>query len=120
MNDKNKTLDSFLAEVRTSQLLWALQDKVNKGWVVLDSLNFENTETLPVWSTKDLAQLHCVDEWQGYEPCEIALSDWFEFWLEDLKDDDVIVGINWQDNKECLELELGEFSQFLADVESLK
>ncbi len=119
------TLTAFLADVKSTQSFWALQDKSGEDWVVLDSINFENTEVMPLWSTQELAQQHCIDEWQQYVPTKITLSDWLEFWLEDLSEDGVIVGINWQeesndaDEKEYLEIDLAEFSQSLAEIEAL-
>lgn len=121
-NTKNTstTLVHFLTEVKPTQILWALQDKSSEDWVVLDSPSFENTDVMPLWSSTELAQQHCIDEWSDYVPCKITLADWFEFWLEDLNEDNVIVGINWQDNDECLEMELSDFTQALAEIESLK
>ena len=120
MTDSKIILKTFLTETKSTQVLWALQDKESEDWVVLDSPSFENTDVLPLWSSSALAQKHCIDEWSGYVPCEISLADWFEFWLEDLNEDGVIVGINWQGDDECLELELSEFTQALAEIESLK
>ncbi|TWX51710.1 DUF2750 domain-containing protein [Colwellia hornerae] len=118
-------LSTFLVDVKTNQSFWALQEKTAEDWVVLDSINFENTEVMPLWSSQELAQKHCVDEWQEYVPTKITLSDWLEFWLEDLSEDGVIVGINWQeetsetDDNEYIELDLAEFSQALAEIEAL-
>jgi hypothetical protein len=118
-------LKTFLSDVKSTQLFWALQEKSEEDWVVLDSINFENTDVMPLWSSEELAQKHCIDEWQQYVPTKITLSDWLEFWLEDLSEDGVIVGINWQEesNKaeesEYLELDLAEFSQALAEIEKL-
>jgi hypothetical protein len=42
-----------------------------------------------------------------------------EFWVEDLLEDGVIIGLNWQENEACFELELPEFTQALAEVETL-
>lgn len=109
----------FFAQVKPQQTLWALQDTATEDWVVLDSINFENTDVLPLWSSQALAQQHCIEEWSDYQPAEIKLADWFEFWLEDLNEDGVIVGINWPEDGDCLELELDEFSQALAEVETL-
>jgi len=120
MNDNNSTLKDFLAQAKPNQALWALQDKDSEGWVVLDSIAYENTEVMPLWSSAELAQQHCIEEWENYTPCEISLSSWFEFWLEDLSQDGVIVGINWQGDDNCLEMELAEFTQELAEIESLK
>ena len=44
MKDNNPTLAAFLADVKPTQLLWALQDKKSEDWVVLDSLNYQETE----------------------------------------------------------------------------
>lgn len=120
MNDDNSTLNDFLAQVKPSQLLWALQDKASKDWVVLDSIAYENTEVMPFWSSAELAKLHCIDEWSNYIPCEISLSDWLEFWLEDLNQDGVIVGVNWQGDDEYLEMDLADFTQALAAIEYFK
>lgn len=120
MNEINNTLKDFLANVKSSQILWALQEKASEDWVVLDSIAYEKTEVMPLWSSAEFAQEHCIDEWINYIPCEISLSDWFEFWIEDLNQDSVIVGINWQDNDEYLEMELADFSQALTAIESLK
>lgn len=115
----SNTLTEFLTQVKPHQVLWALQDKKSEDWVVLDSINFENTDVMPLWSSEELAKHHCTDEWQDYSPTAIKLSDWFEFWLEDLNNDAVIVGINWPEDGDCLELELDEFTQGLAEIEKL-
>lgn len=119
MTDKNQTLNAFLADVKPTQIIWALQDKSSEDWVVLDSINFEETDVMPIWSTAELAQKQCSEEWQDYIPAEITLTDWLEFWIEDLNEDGVIIGINWQSEGECLEMELADFSQSLAEIESL-
>ncbi len=116
----NNMLKVFLEQVKETQVLWALQDNISEDWVVLDSPTFENTEVMPLWSSASLAKQHCIDEWGDYKPAEISVADWFEFWLEDLNEDGVIVGINWQDDDECFELELSDFSQSLAEIERLK
>jgi hypothetical protein len=118
-------LNTFLSDVKDTQSFWALQEKSGEDWVVLDSINFENTEVMPLWSNEALAKKHCIDEWQEYVPTKITLRDWLEFWLEDLSEDNVIVGINWQEEStsavenEYLELDLAEFSQSLAEIETL-
>jgi hypothetical protein len=118
-------LSTFLTDVKTAQSFWALQEKSGEDWVVLDSINFENTDVMPLWSSQALAQIHCIDEWQEYVPTKITLSDWLEFWLEDLGEDGVIVGVNWleesnqAEDNEYVELDLAEFSQALAEIEAL-
>lgn len=113
------TLSDFLTQAKENQLIWALQDKASEDWVVLDSINFEDTDVMPLWSTEALAKSHCVEEWAEYIPVAITVADWMEFWVEDLLEDGVIIGLNWQENDDCFELELSEFTQSLATVEAL-
>lgn len=120
MNDNKSTLNAFMTKVKPTQKLWALQDKESEDWVVLDSIAFENTEVMPLWSSIELAQEHCIEEWADYVPSEISLSDWFEFWIEDLNQDAVIIGVDWQGNDEYLEVELADFTQALSVIENLK
>jgi hypothetical protein len=115
----NAELSSFINDTKEQQAFWALQDTASEDWVVLDSINFEKTEVMPLWSTQALAKAHCIEEWANYTPAKITLADWLEFWVEDLLEDGVMVGINWQDDKDCLEIELAEFTQALAEIEKL-
>ena len=119
MIDVKQALSAFITEVKPSQTLWALQDKASEDWVVLDSINYEDTDAMPLWSTAELAQQQCSEEWQQYHPVAISVADWLEFWIEDLNEDGVLIGINWQENGDCVELELAEFSQELAQIEKL-
>jgi len=119
MKDNNQALVTFLAEVKPTQLLWALQDKKSEDWVVLDSMNYEETEVMPLWSTAELAAQHCTEEWKDYAPGAITLADWFEFWVDDLIEDGVVIGINWRGEEDDLEIDLPEFTQSLVDIESL-
>jgi hypothetical protein len=119
MTDTIPPPTDFMAQVQAAQTIWALQDQTSEGWVILDSINFENADVMPVWSSIELAQNHCVDEWQDYVPKAISLADWLEFWVEDLAEDNVLIGVEWLDAGEYLELELTEFSQILAKIEAL-
>ncbi len=112
-------LSTFINQIKETQTLWALQDKSSEDWVVLDSVNFENTEVMPLWSTEELAKKHCVEEWADYVPAAISVADWMEFWVEDLLEDGVIIGLDWQEDADCFELELAEFTQALAEIETL-
>lgn len=120
MTDQQSTIKTFIADVKTSQILWALQEPESENYVVLDSVNFENTEVMPLWSTAELAQSHCVEEWAEYEPIEISVAEWMEFWIEDLNEDNIIIGLNWPEEGDCTEVELAEFTQFLSEIEIYK
>lgn len=117
--DNKQQLNAFLEAVKPTQTLWALQDKESEDWVVLDSLQFEETDVMPLWSSKALAEVHCVDEWQDYVASEITLADWFEFWVDDLLADNVVIGINWGEPAGDAEVDLAELTQALTEIEAL-
>lgn len=119
MKDTNQVLTAFLADVKPTQQLWALQDKKSEDWVVLDSLNYEETEVMPLWSTQELATQHCTEEWADYVATAIPLADWLEYWVEDLVADGVVIGINWRGEEDDLEIDLPEFTQALVEIEDL-
>ena len=119
MKDNKQVLAAFLADVKPTQQLWALQDKKSEDWVVLDSLNYEETEVMPLWSSEELAAQHCTEEWADYVATAISLADWLEFWVDDLVEDGVVIGINWQGEDDDLEIDLPEFTQALVDIEAL-
>lgn len=112
-------VEAFLNQVKSSQSFWALQDKNSEDWVVLDSIHFEETDVMPLWSTQSSALAHCTQEWDNYVPVEISLREWFEFWVEDLNEDNIIMGIDWPLEGEFIELELPEITQLLSTVEKL-
>ena len=112
-------LEAFIAEVKATQMIWGLHDKESDGWVVVDSVNYEDAETILLWSTESAAQAACTDEWAGYVPTQISVADWLEFWFEDLNEDGVLVGVDWEGEDQLSELDLGEFTQQIADIEQL-
>ena len=119
MADNNQTLMAFIADVKPTQILWALQDKESEDWVVVDSLYYEQTEVMPLWSSAELASPHCTEEWQDYVPAAISVADWLEFWDEDLLADSIVVGVNWLGQDNDLEIDLSEFTETLAGIEVL-
>ena len=119
MQDNQHILTAFLADVKPTQQLWALQDKASEDWVVLDSISYEQTEVMPLWSTEALATQHCTEEWADYVATPISLADWLEFWVEDLLADNVVIGINWQGEEDDIEMDLPEFTEALVGIEDL-
>ncbi len=114
-----KLLENFLQQVKPDQAIWALCEPSSEDWVVLDSIHFEETDVMPVWSSQEKAQAHCVEEWQSYQAAKITVSQWLEFWVEDLSQDNIVIGVDWADDNDCVELGLDEFSQQLAGIETL-
>lgn len=119
MKQTNPAIAKFFTTIKPHQEVWGLQDHTGEEWVVCDSVNFEDTDAMPLWSSKELAQVHCSDEWKSYKPAAISVSDLLEFWIEDLNEDNIVIGLDWENEGECAELELAEFTQSVVDIETL-
>ncbi|NKF51606.1 DUF2750 domain-containing protein [Shewanella sp. WXL01] len=117
MTEQSATLTGFIAQVKEHQVIWALQDETNDGFVVCDSSEYEDTDVMPLWSSKDAAQSHCTEEWADYSAVEIKLGEFLEYWVGDLNDDGVLVGIDWQVDQDCEELDPIVLAKSLVDVE---
>ncbi|MDF0534896.1 DUF2750 domain-containing protein [Shewanella yunxiaonensis] len=118
MNELSPVVQSFLAKVSEFQQLWGLQDPDNEEWLVCDSAQFEEADVMPLWSEQALAQSHCNEDWAGFIPAAISVDEFLEYWVDDLNQDDVLVGIDWRSDDDCEEIEAFEIGQLLADVEA--
>lgn len=116
MTDKIAAIQAFVEKVRTSQTLWGLTaDQAQEDWVVTDSQTYEDTEVLLLWHSQEEAAKTCTAEWEEYKPTEIPLQEYFDFWLEELGQDGVMIGLDWQDDGENIEVEMVELARILAE-----
>jgi hypothetical protein len=102
----------FIDEVKANRVMWGL--RFGDEWVVCDSTEFEDTEVMPVWSTEDEARAQCLEEWADYEPFEISLAEFLEIWVEDLSEDGVRIGPNWDEELDGIEVDVLELVKALA------
>ena len=106
----------FIEEVRESGQVWGL--RYGENWVVCRSAEFEDADVMPLWSAEGDARLHCVDEWADYEPEVIELEEFLDIWINDLDEDDVLVGPNWNADLEGQELEPIELAKALVELDA--
>jgi hypothetical protein len=97
-------LVSFVEKVKLSEQIWALGAE-DGGFVVCESNQFAETDVLLLWESEDAAKAQCKEEWLEYSPVEIALNEFLDEWVEDLNEDDALVGLNWNDDQVCAEIE---------------
>ncbi|MBY5991535.1 DUF2750 domain-containing protein [Ferrimonas balearica] len=117
MSDKpvNPQIQAFIDAVTESGQIWALS--AGDDWVVVDSAEFADTDALPLWSTEAAAQALCQGEWAEYRPAAIRVSDFFDTWLESLSEDEVMVGIDWNEALEGAEIDPFDLAKLMADSE---
>ena len=102
----------FLDEVKANNVMWGV--RFGEEWVVCDSSEFEDTDVMPVWSTEAAAQAQCIDEWPEYVAFEITLAEFLEVWVEDMSEDGVRIGPNWDEELDGVELDVLELVKALA------
>ncbi|TXY44821.1 DUF2750 domain-containing protein [Vibrio mimicus] len=107
--DIDANLALFIQETQENQLVWGLRNE--EGWLSCESTEFEESEVMPFWSSKEDAQIHNVEEWADFEVVEIPLDVFVEDWLITLDEDGVLVGPNWNASLEGKELEPSQLAK---------
>lgn len=101
-------ISKFIELSQSENQIWGL--RAEDGWLSCESQHVDK-EVMPFWSTKEKASEHTVDEWSEFEVVVIPLDIFVEDWLITLSEDDVLVGIDWNENLDGAELEAAVLSQ---------
>jgi hypothetical protein len=115
-DDPSENLDRFIVEALQQGCIWGLEGP--EGWALTASERYPNSNVMPLWSQREFAQGHCQEEWRIYQPVAIDLEEFLDDWLTGMHNDELLVGVNWNQNLEGEELEpldlLQEFEQEMA------
>lgn len=109
MNTTPESVKAFVSATFENRGFWGLS--LGEEWVICDSSQFEESDVLPLWSTEEGAKAHCVDDWSQYQASFIPLEDFFEFWLNDLNEDGVLIGCDWPVDGDAPELDAMELAK---------
>lgn len=113
--DLAENLDRFIVEAMEHGCVWGLEGP--DGWALCGSEKYDQSDVIPLWSARELAEVHCREEWLHYQPLAIDLEELLDDWLTGMHEDELLVGVNWNDELEGEELEpldlLEEFEQEL-------
>ena len=102
----------FIAEARSEGQVWVLAH--GEDLLVVESVDFEDTDVKPFWSNEAAAKVHCSEEWAEYKPEAIPLDVFVEGWLKEMYDDGVLIGTNWDIDLNGPEVEPREVLEALA------
>ena len=101
----------FVRRVRDSGVVWGLQS----GYRWAFRLSCErDTEVMLFWSDETLAWRHAAGEWEGHLPTPIALEAFVHTWLPVLRDDKVLIGLDFDESFAGREIEPDELARELA------
>ncbi len=94
----------FVEETQNTRIVWSLRNEEG-DWLSVASSEFEDSEVMPFWSNEADVKAQCADEWAEFQPSELPLDIFLEDWMITLAEDGVLVGLNWNQDLEGLELE---------------
>lgn len=83
-----KRFEHFTKIIADWQEVWGLYQD---GWALAAA--DDGTTVFPLWPAKEYTQVCAANEWNGYEPRSISLSDFTEVLLPKLKLDGVLPGV---------------------------
>lgn len=83
-----KRFEHFIKVIADWQEVWGLY---NDGWALAAA--DDGTPVFPLWPAKEYARICADNEWAGYEPRPISLSDFTEVLLPKLKLEGVLPGV---------------------------
>ncbi|WP_096085472.1 DUF2750 domain-containing protein [Agaribacterium haliotis] len=102
-DDFEENYDRFIAEALDTGCVWGLEG--DDGFALCPSVENDEIDVMPLWSQPEFAKQHCRDEWQAYQPVPIAVEELLDDWLPGMHADVLLVGVNWNEAMEGLELE---------------
>ena len=112
-------LDNFAAAIKPHQEFYGLFDENSQEWVIVDATNNDDCDALPLWSTKKFASTQLTGEWKDFVVQAISIDDWLEFWMDDLQDSAIVIGVNWGVNDNLLEVSLTDFTHSVMQAEDI-
>lgn len=93
----------FLPESAEQGCVWALEG--DGGFALCESEKYPQTEVMPFWSQREFAEIHADGDWADYKVVPVDLEEFMDDWLTGMHEDVLLVGINWNDELEGIELE---------------
>lgn len=115
-DDPESNYELFVSQVLENGQIWGLKN--DDGWALCDSIEFEETDVFPFWSSERHAADHCEGEWDVYEPASLSLDEFLEDWLPGMHEDGAMVGPNWDGDLNGLEVEPRDLAERLGGLDS--
>lgn len=102
-DDFDENYDIFIADALETGCVWGLEN--SEGWALCPAFANSDLDVMPLWSQPEYAQLHCREEWADYQVVPISLEELLDDWLPGMHEDLLLVGPNWNNDLEGLEVE---------------
>ncbi|MCF6194246.1 MAG: DUF2750 domain-containing protein [Kangiellaceae bacterium] len=101
--DYRSQYERFIDEAIELEIVWNLQSE--EGFALCESDEFEGKQVMPFWSREQDAKTACSEDWIGYKPNPIRFDDFVDAWLHGMDEDEIYVGVNWNEELAGVEIE---------------
>lgn len=102
-DDFDENYDLFIDDALATGCVWGLEGE--EGWALSSSDTSEEIDVMPLWSQPEYARAHCIEQWSNYEVVPISLEELLDDWLPGMHEDVLMIGPNWNNKLEGLEVE---------------
>ena len=111
-------LMQFAEQVFEQKQIWLLMDQ--DDCVCCDAMDPScDQQVVPLWSSQELAQAFCQDEWADYQLQHIELDEFLDEWIDLFNEESLLVGLDWQTSQQpLLEVSAIQLAMALADAEA--
>ncbi|WP_276495776.1 DUF2750 domain-containing protein [Pontibacter litorisediminis] len=92
-NNIEHKYQDFIKHVVQTEEVWGLTH--NETWATSSSSEYEDTEVILFWSTREGAAACAEDEWAAYAAESITLVEFLENWCVGMYGDELLVGADW-------------------------
>ena len=105
----NERLGLLIQSVSEHKEIWLLQ--TSEGFFAMFE-DGEGKSYIPVWPEKEIAQQFASDDWEGYMAGRMGLGEFLD-WMQELKDDQILIGAFPLLNKKALAIDPIDFKNRL-------
>ncbi len=103
----------FIKTITETKTVWGLIS--DDGWAITESTEFDDSDVMPFWSHKAYAKAVAKEEWSNYNPTEITLDSFLDNWLKGMHEENLLVGVNWNQNLIGKEIEPVELAKDILE-----
>ncbi|GMG87976.1 DUF2750 domain-containing protein [Biformimicrobium ophioploci] len=101
--DAEENFARFIADGLDNGVVFTLEG--DEGFALCASERSDNADVMPFWSQRAFAEALVADDWADYKVVAIDMEEFVDDWLTGMHDDVIMVGINWTEDLEGLEVE---------------
>ncbi|MFW6218929.1 MAG: DUF2750 domain-containing protein [Bacteroidota bacterium] len=111
-NSDDMRYNAALSDIVNSKILWLLQ--ANEGMFAIMEDDSEK-QYIPVWSSEKKAREFATGDWEQYNPEGMSIKEFIN-WLDELEDDQFMIGAFPDENMKLTPIEPVTFKRHLIEA----